>query len=189
VLFRATSDQFDTGPFATGAKVAGRVLLDLDRPRLGPPEAPRLSAAVQDLRVTIGDLAFLADDADLRLTPIGSVIAVSARAGTGHGRVEGHIPGTDYALREIAFEARFPAVLFPDRLMELDLGSFTLLHLMFEFSHPTASLSQRRMVLGAGEFSALSARVVPVPGVAWLFAGASVLALRRRSSRRGAPAT
>jgi len=181
VGFRATSDQFDTGPFSTGAAVSGRFLLDLDAPQGGTPSAPLYLAALQDLQVSIAGLPFSGDAADLKLTRLGAdMIALSAEVGGGHGSVAGGIPGTDYLLRQLRFEARFPSVLFPDRLMELRLTNLTLLNVVFEFSHPMATHQQRSLVLGQGEFSALTAQVIPLPGVAWLFGSACLLPLLRQ---------
>ncbi|HAZ61762.1 MAG TPA: hypothetical protein DCY89_09350 [Gammaproteobacteria bacterium] len=185
VTFRALSDQFDIGPFVAGTPVAGRVLLDLDRPRTGALQAPRLIAGVQDARISIGDFTFLADDADLQIVPLSAnLMSISARAGGGgQGSVFGSIPGTDYALRELRFEARFPSALFPDRLLDLQLRDFTLLHLVFEFSHPTATLARRSFALSAGEFSSVTAQIVPLPAAVWLFGAATLLPLLRARAR------
>ena len=185
IRFRAASDQFGVGPFSSGTPVVGSFLLDLDAPRGGTPNAPSYLAAVQGLSVSIGGIPFTGGGADLNLLPLGSgLLAVSAHAGVGHGSVNGSIPGTDYRLREARFEARFPAVLFPDRLVELRLNDLTLLNVVFEFSHPTATLTQRSLVLGQGEFSALSAQVIPLPGMAWIFGSACLLPLLRQRCGR-----
>ena len=187
--FTGTANEFNIGPFGSASAVAASFFIDLDTPDTGGA-IPTFVGALQDLMLDVGASSFTGDDGKLDIVDIpGSQIAVRGFFGSGDGMVSGSVPDSpeDFLLESIYLEARFDETLLLGDLTTLTVDDFGFLRLVLDFTHPTASLVERQLIMTTGEFDAVSVSVptaVPLPAAAWLFAG-SLAALTRLRQRAG----
>lgn len=176
VTFGGTISVFNPGPLPAGAPFSGGFLIDTSVPPTGTSIIDWLGA-VQDFVFQTGSLTFTGNGANYRQFSNQFITGTFNSAGA---VLNGVVPDTDpFVLTNVTWDWR--TSFSPNNIVVSGLTreDFGFARIVLDFSHPTASLTDRTSILG---LETLTFAVVPLPAAAWLFgpAVAGLVAFGRR---------